>query len=432
MLSTPPTRRGRFMVGGNRAALNDDSPILSQETINISWKWNNESTPVRSTSKISKLRQRTIANASNISPVQELQNLQENLARLKKKQNFDDSPIGMKTAAQAAAGSSAASSSAVISAEPENNSPKGMYKFQEEMRKIQFDESDTSCDNFNDKSMTVADTGYPVNADRTNANYSDNLDIAMEHNNDDGDDDDGARNDVGVAVNQQQQQHFDASFANDLFNDSDFDQILLTCQIPAEKSTAKPKEAPTTTTTTTTNPTTATVKSTSSAALDGGSQLSVKNVSKKASSAPEIKTQNSDSCGSNWNLIVEDDDCFDDLMKDFDIPTDALNTSAKFTRHKSMPQPQPQAAPASKVSISTATATVTKMTPQQSNVHIQNNFNRKSFTRHESMPISNNSTTNRFSVASTSTTNTSHNSSVRPNSSKPIFIIVTSFVFLRL
>lgn len=151
---------------------------------------------------------------------------------------------------------------------------------------------------------------------------------------------------------------------------------------------------------------------------------------KKASSAPEIKTQNSnsDSSGSNWNLI--DDDCFDDLVRDFDIPNDAdaFNTSAsKFTRHKSMPQPQPQtssscAAPStsstiskSKVSMRTttaATAAAAAAAQQQSNAY-QNNFSRKSFTRHESMPIGNHSTMNRLSNASNST----NNSSMRPNSS---------------
>lgn len=426
MLSTPPTRRGRFMVGGN-PTLNDDSPILSQESINISWKWNNESTPVRSTNKVSKLRQRSITNAAN-SPVQQHQQQLQHLKQLAKKRNGGDSPgNGMKAAA--AAGTSAASNSTTAQAEPENNSPKGMYKFQEEMRKIQFDESDTSCDNFfNDKSMTVADTGYPINADQTNASYSDNLDIDMEQN-DDADGGSGSRQPLSTRPLSQPQPfpilaNDDANLANDLFNDSDFDSILLTCQIPVQKSTM-----PTEATTTTTKQTTENMQSTS--AVHSGSQLSVKNVSKKASSAPEIKTQNSnsDSCGSNWNLILEDeDDCFDDLVKDFDIPT-ALNTSAKFTRHKSMPQPQPQAAAtssssssSSKVSISVtaSAATVAKVTPQQSNIYVQSNFNRKSFTRHESMPISNHG--NRFSVASTSTTSTSNYSSTRPNSSMPYLL----------
>lgn len=438
MLSTPPTRRNRFI--NNQNVMNDDSPILSQESINISWKWNNEGTPVRSTSKVSKLRQR-----SNNSPMQ--QQLQHLKRLTTKKRIGGDSPNGLITEATSTvvrAGSAPATTStptttmttaaaAATNGEPENNSPKGLYKFQEEMRKIQFDlESDTSCDN-NDKSMTVADTGYPINADQLNANISDsNFDIEM-------DDNYGQAAASAVLVHQTPQlpptppaaaaaaalptsqkstTHDDDVdlAAHDLFNDSDFDQILLTCQIPAQpKSTTSSKSI-------TTN---FAGQSTSS-----GSQMSVK----KASSAPEIKTQNSnsDSSGSNWNLV--DDDCFDDLVKDFDvdIPSDALNTSAsKFIRHKSMPHPQPQTSTSTaissastiskpNVSMAATTALTSAATPQhkQSNVYAQNNFSRKSFTRHESMPISNNSTTiNRFSIGGNTITTNNNNSSMRPNSS---------------
>lgn len=446
MLSTPPTRRNRFI--NNQAALNDDSPILSQESINISWKWNNEATPVRSTNKVSKLRQRTSTN--NHSPMQ--QQLQH-LKRLTKNRNGGDSPNGVPvegtsagSAAAAAAGfTMAATTSTHTNADPENNSPKGLYKFQEEMRKIQFDlESDTSCDNINnDKSMTVVDAGYPINADQTNANYSDNLDVEMM-------DDTHVGVDQAAPMQQEvpQQQasptllprsqksstaNDDMDAANDLFNDSDFDQILLTCQMPAQKSaTTTARE-----TATTENQMAATVQQQLAGGSDSGrgsggpSQSSVK----KASSAPEIKTQNSnsDSSGSNWNLV--DDDCFDDFVKDFDvdISNDAaalLNTSSsKFTRHKSMPQPHPQTSSSSSAASTSSTisksktSTVTTITAaaavtaasiaqHQSNTYsVQNNFNRKSFTRHESMPISNNSTINRFSHNSTA-------NSMRPNSSR--------------
>lgn len=324
MLSTP-TRRNRFMLGNNHN--NDDSPVLSQEPINISWKWNNEGTPIRPTNKSSKLR-RSITNSSP-----QLQHLQ----RLTAKRNSSENQNG--TAAQ----------SPKLMAEPETHSPKGLYKFQEEMRKIQFDnESDTSCDTFNNKSMT-GDTGYPTSAGGTapaemitDYRLNDSLDVPMETNGE-------------IKQPSQNGGHgIDDDLAVDMFDDSDFDQILLTCQIPAEKKN----------TGTDNNQTTAT------------NQTSVK----KASSAPEIKTScnNSSSSGSNWNL---DDDCFDDLVKDFDvdIPSDSLNTSAKFTRHKSMPQ-QPQ----------TPSTSNTKVFKVQQSTHLQNmHVNRKSFTRHESMPITN-------------------------------------------
>lgn len=401
MLSTPPTRRNRFMFGDNQNTMNDDSPILSQESMNISWKWNNEGTPIRPTNKVSKLRQRSIVNSS---PAKQLHHLK----RLTKKRNSGDSPIAPATVAGAGGcGASAlTATSAITNAEPERNSPKGLYKFKEEMRKIQFDlESDTSCDNLNDNSVTMAETGYPMNADQTDVNHSDNL---------------NAENNsmqppqlpppqlpsAGATIITSKKSE-DNDFGNDLFNDSDFDQILLTCQIPVEKSTTTVSQ------TVTKQPTTS-VQSTSGG---NGSQLAVK----KASSAPEIKTQSShsDSNGSNWNLI--DDDCFDDLVKDFDVdfPSDALNTSAiKFTRHKSMPQPQPSKSTsiASKSVVSmetTTTGEVAQQKQQQQQQPIACNqfgFNRKSFTRHESMPASNNTIR---SIVNTSTAN----NSVRSNSS---------------
>lgn len=316
MLSTP-TRRNRFMLGNNRETMmNDDSPVLSQESIKIAWKWNSEGTPIRPINKTSKVKRSAI-------------NFQ-NFQRLKSKQNNTDGTVSTM--------------SSKLIAEPETHSPKGLYKFQEEMRKIQFYDStnnDKSIDNLNDISMRETDTGYPINLDG-NARYrhsSDNIDVPMMD-----------YNETVQKQSQNDQNHgINDALADDLLNDSDFDQILLTCKMPAQKEATYE---------TVTNHTSV----------------------KKASSAPEIKTTNdgSNSSGSNWNLI--DDDCFDDLVKDFDvdIPSDSLNTSAKFTRHKSMPQQQQIP--------STSSAKMFK--PQQA-ISIFNNNNRKSLTRHESMPITN-------------------------------------------
>lgn len=340
MLSTP-TRKNRFMLDQNQRNMNDDSPVLSQEPINISWKWNNEGTPIRATNKTSKLR-RSITNSSP-----QLQHLH----RLSTKRYGSENQNGMPTAT-----TTTSIQSPKLMAEPETHSPKGLYKFQEEMRKIQFDtESDTSCDNFNDKSMT-ADTGYPTNPDgapalfHTNDRYNDNLDIEMN------------LNDPIQSSTQMDSNGIDPNVANDLMDDSDFDQFLLTCQIPAEKKECVRQMADQSTTVT-------------------NNQTHVK----KASSAPEIKTMSSSNNSSNnsgSNSLLFDDDCFDDLVKDFDvdIPSDSLNTSAKFTRHKSMPQ-HPQ----------TPTTSNAKVFKPQQSTHLNNNFNRKSFTRHESMPITNSS-----------------------------------------
>lgn len=300
--------------------MNDDSPVLSQESIKISWEWNKEGTPIRPSNKSSKPR-RSIANNST-----HIQNLQRLTAKSRSKSNQNET-------------------AATVAVDLETHSPKGLYKFNEEMRKIQFDaESDTSCDNFN-KSVTATDTGYPFGSEepaKADVNIrcnSNNLDVQMMETGES----------APAPLSQNQKHGIDDAFADDLLNDTDFDQMLLTCKIPAQKEASEMKTQ----------------------------QKSVK----KASSAPEIKASESNSSGSNWNLI--DDDCFDEMVKDFDvdIPCDSFNTSAKFTRHKSMPQ-QPQNLDTSKIK---------KFIPQQSAHAYSSNINRKGFTRHESMPITNSS-----------------------------------------
>lgn len=331
-----PTRRNRFMLGNNQANLmNDDSPVLSQEKMNISWKWDG-GTPIRPTNKSSKLRRSITNNSAHLQSLQRF------------KQINNDNQNG--TTADAESGT---------------HSPKGLYKFHEEMRKIQFDtESDDVCDNYNnDKEMTTADTGYPTSMEgtgpanvNTNARCSDSLDDV--HMMEDAE--------PAKTLSQLQNYGLDDNIADDLLNDSDFDQILLTCKMPAAQKEASETETP------------------------------IKTSVKKASSAPEIKASgSSNSSGSNWNIADDDDDCFDDLVKDFDVDIPStLNTSAKFTRHRSMPQPQPKP--------STSTTTTKKFMPQQS-TYVNHNLNRKSFTRHESMPITNTSV-NRVPVA----TNNNH------------------------
>lgn len=334
MCSTPTRRNGnRFMLGTNM--INDDSPVLSQESINISWKWNNEGTPIRPSKQ-----RRSKANISA---------RREPLDRLTSKKNNGDNQNGMETVTSGTMSPNLT--------DRETHSPKGLYKFQEEMRKIT--ESGSSCDSRNDnvnydKSGTEADTGYPdsrlaqANVNSNARHISDNFNVQMMMETDE----------EATASSQNQKHGIDDALADDLLNDSDFDQILLTCKMPEQNVAASETNV---------------------------NQTSVNQTSvKKASSAPEIKASDgSNSSGSNWNLI--DDDCFDDLVKDFDfeIPADSLNTSGKFTRHKSMPQ-QPQ---------TPSSTSSTKPIQTHSSHHAGNNsyLNRKSFTRHESMPITNSS-----------------------------------------
>lgn len=283
--------------------MNDESPILSQEPVSITWKWANEGTPIRHTNKTSKLRHSS-SSKPNSSSETDL--------------------------------TSAMTSPSCLTIEPETHSPKGLYKFQEEMRKIQFDtESDMSCDNISDLNMstppptTATDTGYPINVDpiqSTNRlnNYNNN-----NHGNESVINDKSTKN-----------QMLNDSLANDLLNDSDFDQVLLTCTERVEAAVSK-------------------------------SQTNVK----KANSTPEIKTECSGSSNSDWNLFNDD---VDDLLSniDIDIPiSDNLNNS-KFTRHKSMPQEQPK-----------PVTTIKQIQSNQYSSPLRPNTSRKSFTRHESFPI---------------------------------------------
>lgn len=326
-----PERPNRFNKKLNNFG-NDESPILSQEPVGITWKWANEGTPIRTTNKTSKLR----------ATKQIIDEMDTN--------TMDTNTINLMC-------------------EPETHSPKGLYKFQEEMRKIQFDtESDMPCDNISHLNISstptnAKDTGYPNNVgqctstdtfpnnDRVN-NYNNNshgsaivmsgvketivttATTATTANN----------NVINEPPKKDDHQMLNDSLANDLLNDSDFDQMLLTCTERVEKSASE------------------------------CSQSSVKNIN----ATPETKIGSGSS--SEWSLFI--DDGADDLLCniDIDIPiSDSLNNS-KFTRHKSMPQQQP---------ILSSNAPVPMVQPSQKTGRFKPAPSRKSFTRHESFPITN-------------------------------------------
>lgn len=319
-----PERPNRFNKKLNNIG-NDESPILSQE-VGITWKWANESTPVQTTNKTSKLRATKQIN-----------------------DEMDTSTIPLN-----------------LMIEPETHSPKGLYKFQEEMRKIRFDtESEMPCDNISDLNIsstpTIAkDTGYPKNVyqSKSTETVTNNDKVNKYNNNIHGSATVMSEVEEAYAtattpknktINEPTEggdhQMLNDSLANDLLNDSDFDQMLLTCTERVEKSSFE------------------------------CSQSSGKDVNAR----PEQKKIRSES-SSEWNLFI--DDGADDLLSNIDIDisiSDSLNNS-KFTRHKSMPQPQPK---------SSSNAPLSIVQPSQTTGRFKPVTSRKSFTRHESFPITN-------------------------------------------
>lgn len=309
---------------------------------NVTWKWTSESTPIRSTNKTSKFRTSTPGNSTP-------QNKHSYRSNVKKSSS--------STSDSATNGTNVTSGmSPNILNEPETHSPKGLYKFQEEMRKIQFEtESETSCDNISDVNMSITtDTGYP------NQKQQQEQPIEQNYN-----------GDVSMSSTPKvpKTDHFllNDSLKMDLLNDSDFDQVLLTCTENAEKKLIEKQQLL--------------------------SQPLSRTPVKKVNSDPEIKTSSTistastasiASSSSEWNLI--NDESIDDLLSniDVDIPMNEALNNSKFQRHRSMPQSQANAAKTGNFS-----AVTIKQQPKQEENRIQSNAIRKSFTRHESMPTTN-------------------------------------------
>lgn len=227
----------------------------------------------------------------------------------------------------------------------------------------------------------TTDTGYPINVDtydtidrktkNLKCHYNNNIDI-----------DDDSKNvmnkyekinyELVKSSEKSQMNVLNDSLANDLLNDSDFDQVLLTCTERAEMTVSE-------------------------------SQPNVK----KSNSTPEIKCSGSSS--SDWNLFNDD---VDDLLSniDIDIPISENLNNSKFTRHKSMPQQQQKP-------VSTLNGGISMKIPNQHSSSIRSNVSRKSFTRHESFPIA---AQNRFQKPYGQTSTITSNDLPGSNSGKDI------------
>lgn len=297
-----PTHRSIARASSRNAG--DDSPTLSQESVKVTWKWNSENTPIRSTAGSSKLK----------------------LDRMARKSPMASNLYRASITSSASKKKNSSETTATVSTAP-TNSPKGLFKFQEEMRKIQLETE--QCDNV--EMQSAPNEECPMNVD--------NMSIH----------DEGNRMDVGVAsTSTAVNDALSDSFKRDLLNDSDFDQMLLTCTETVER---KLSQEPTTT----------------------GVAAQSKVTAEASNNATVVASQ------SNY-MSLFNDESIDDILGNIDdsFITNSINVNnSKLLRHKSMPQDKQQSQPAK---------SQPKRPPQQP-IPAPQNPNRRSFARHESMPV---------------------------------------------
>lgn len=180
--TTPPRRRREPL----RNTSGEDSPTLSQDAMTVTWRWNSESSPIRSPAA-SRVRKRK--------------------EKLKESPNTNLYRASIRSNAISSTVSNSASSSKSCSYDNESNSPKGLYKFQEEMKKIALDSYSNS----------------PSVKNTDSNNETEQLNSSM-----------GSLNKEKFSTTP----NFvlNDSFKKDLLNDSDFDQVLSTCTENIEKS----------------------------------------------------------------------------------------------------------------------------------------------------------------------------------------------------
>lgn len=296
----------------------DDSPGLSQEPVKVTWKWGSESTPIRSTAGSSKLK----------------------LDRLSKK-----SPINGTLYRSSMTSKRRSSTTTTTSSLALTDSPKGLFKFQEEMRKIQFDSDETDkCDMDRDTRPSGDSVVNPVNLDTRLA----------EHEEDD-------KMDTGIATTSAAADNvLSDSFKRDLLNDSDFDQMLVTCTESVERKLSQ-------------------------------EQVATGAVQQIAAEAGNVPAVDEPSQSNNMSLIMNDES-IDDILRDIDdsFIMQSINVkNSKMSRHKSMPQELPP----QKLQTQPQKLTSPQQQPPPQNTKVMTN--RKSFARHESMPIAVSDTSSR-------------------------------------
>lgn len=336
------TPRHRSVTRSSAMIAVDDSPTLSQEPPKVTWKWDNESTPLRPKSGSSKLKTDRWLKRSPANGICRA----INAGSVNKPEH------------------SAATSTATLS-----DSPKGLFKFEEEMRKLQCDNSETErCDN-GDVDMQTSSTEL------------DSIMLVDEpsilH----------VKNDktpgVGVASTSCihppaiSDRSVDSAtsdpFKQDLLNDSDFDQMLLSCTEGVERKLTQER-------------------------------MAIATVPESPVSAPntlvtQSRGQSQSQSQSSHYMSLFNDESIDDILGNFDesfIMHSVNAKNSKLSRHKSMPQElQPQQLQSSQTQPPDSSQLLRPTHPSQPQNATTVSTKRKSFTRHESMPVARNGTNGR-------------------------------------
>lgn len=330
---TRPTYKNRSHI------LIDESPTLSQEPMNVDWKWNSNDSPVRPLGDSIK-SMRSIRHVLGREKGATSSTVTSNAANERRDSFTDDA--ANSTLTEAAANDTS------------NSSPKGLYKFQEELRRINEQNAATTqnanddVDGHNDSYADERDTSTaafithqdscslsPIAAADENANDAPLEPLPT------------TSNEIDTLVKQTENKPnlSDSTlnaFKNDLLNDSDFDQVLFTC---GEKIDMETRIAQTQTATTA--------------------------VDRKVLSTNDTKTSGNKATITSTAVnssLFDNDESIDDIIGNID-DTFIMNSmmkmkqSTKFTRHNSMPP---------KADNNNTTATTSQ---------------RRSFIRHESMPV---------------------------------------------
>lgn len=332
---------------GRVSIIADDSPTLSQEPINVTWKWGTDSPPVRN---------------MPIKPKQSRSSTKNVQTSLRNKV-ASNKPIDHQPTVND------------VEDEPMTDCiPTGLYKFHEAMQKI---DDNKLCD------IVVKDTGCPDDDKYATINIprllhspslspitvpseedidmaSPNTVIAMSVT------DTYNINSSTTHLTNELDQSTLKALKEDLLNDSDFDQVLLTCTEKAEanienKKTNNNRREPLLVATATTTATR--TKVTTVATIAPAATTSV-----KAKAIPTVDLTKGGPANNEFSLFLQNDESIDDLLGNIDdsvfMNSSNINNS-KLIRHKSMPQ----------------------HSPSTSNNGSNDKQNRKSFSRHESMPV---------------------------------------------
>lgn len=325
----------------NHNSIIDESPTLSQEPINVTWKWGGSDSPVRPL-------------GDTIKPWRSIRHVLGTANTVTTATANSNAYTGQTLRNSFADESSNTALTEVAANDPSNDSPKGLYKFQEELRRLNENATNrdgvsgagVGCGDISGVEAQLADNSY-IEQERSAANLLGNDSFSLSPIALLSDAADENANDATAltekptgAADKNLSDSTLTAFKNDLLNDSDFDQVLLTCGDKIEKESQ--------------------IAVTQVATV---SKVEVKVEPKKKEK--QFPDNDITITPANNSCLFDNDESIDDIIGNIDdaFIMNSMMTmkQPKFSRHNSMP-------------------------PKADNVVPMNP--RRSFTRHESMPIS--------------------------------------------